>query len=274
VVGSKSYLHRSSYVAGAIAAGGRSESVETRTPMKVACSSSALHRAFESGDLTQLEFVDLCARTWSCDGIVLDVRHFPRTDSDYLAQLKKMAADCGLSVAALTDDDFFSGTADAMRSTLERAAALGAPVLSSTLARETDGSWSEQLERLGLATSLAKTLNVTLAVRNVPGTYAATSQECKRVLKETDSAWLRLGPEPQAFDAASDPAAAVAQTVLLWSSAGAQTERSIAETIQTFAVFRGHVCVDEASGEARPNDIGPAVSAWKLALAAKELDRT
>ena len=163
-----------------------------------------------------------------------------------------------------------------MRSTFERAATLGAPVLSSTLARETDGVLgANSSSGLGLCdVALAKTLNVTLAVRKVPGTYAATSQECKRVLKETDSAWLRLGPEPQAFDAASDPAAAVAHSVLLWSTAGAQTERSIADTLQTFAAFRGHVCVDEASGEARPNDIGPAVSAWKLALAAKELDRT
>ncbi|HEY1428560.1 MAG TPA: hypothetical protein VGF18_03240, partial [Candidatus Tumulicola sp.] len=96
-------------------------------------------------------------------------------------------------------------------------------------------------------------------------------QECKRVLKETDSAWLRLGPEPQAFDASSDSAATVVQTVLLWSSAGAQTERSIADTIQTFAQFRGHACVDEASGVATSQDIGAAVRAWKLALAAKEL---
>jgi Xylose isomerase-like TIM barrel len=259
---------------GTSVAGRRCGSVETRTPMKVACSSSALHRAFESGDLTQLEFVDLSAREWLCDGIVLDERHFPRTDSDYLAQIKKMAADCGLTVAALWSGAFFSEDAETMASTLERAAAIGAPLLSGSLSPEADRTWSAQLERLNIATSLAKSANVTLAVRNVPGTYAASSQECKRVLKEADSAWLRLGPEPQSFATASDPETTMAQTVLLWSSFGAQTERSIDETLMTFAAFRGHICLDEASGDARPQDIRGAVRAWKLAFAAKELNRT
>lgn len=261
-------------MAGTSVAGRRCESVETRTPMKVACSSSALHRAFESGDLTQLEFVDLSAREWLCDGIVLDERHFPRADSDYLAQIKKMAADCGLTVAALWAGDFFSADAETMAATLERAAAIGAPLLSGALSPETDGTWSAQLERLSIATSLAKRANVTLAVRNAPGTYAGSSQECKRVLKEADSAWLRLGPEPQSFAVASDPETAMAQTVLLWSSIGSQTERSIDETLATFAAFRGHICLDEASGDARTADIGGAVRAWKLAFAAKELNRT
>ena len=76
--------------------------VEGTTSMKLACASSSLHRDIERGELTQLEFFDLCARELACDGVVLDVRHFPRTDDDYLAQVKKMAADRGLTIAALT----------------------------------------------------------------------------------------------------------------------------------------------------------------------------
>jgi hypothetical protein len=228
---------------GTSVAGRWCESVETGTPMKVACSSSALHRAFESGDLTQLEFVDLSARRWLCDGIVLDVRHFPRTDSDYLAQIKKMAADCGLGVAALQDAEFFGRSAESMADSLRYAVEIGAPLLSGSLARDTD-------------------------------TFAAASQECKRVLKETDSAWLRLGPEPLTLDRTSDAASLTAQTVLLWSSMGAQTERSVDETVSTFATFRGHVCLDEVSGDAGIDDTGAAVRAWKTALAAKELNRT
>jgi hypothetical protein len=209
-----------------------------------------------------------------CDGIVLDVRHFPRTDSDYLAQIKKMAADCGLTVAALQDAEFFARSSDAMAEQLANAVAVGAPLLSGPLARDTEGAWSDQLERLSVASSLAKRTNVTLAVRNAPGTFAATSQECKRVLKETDSAWLRLGPEPQAFDATSEPASAIAQTVLLWSSVGAQTESSVDAIASTFATFCGYVSLDEPSGDAGTGDVDAAVRAWKLALAAKELNRT
>ncbi len=82
--------------------------------MKLACASGALHRSFVRGDLTQLEFLDLCAHELACDGVVLDVRHFPRTDDDYLAQVKKMAADRGLSLAALADAAFFRSDGERM----------------------------------------------------------------------------------------------------------------------------------------------------------------
>jgi hypothetical protein len=55
---------------------------------------------------------------------------------------------------------------------------------------------------------------------------------------------------------------------------GAQTERSVDDIVSTFATFRGHVCLDEVSGDAQPDDIDAAVRAWKMALAAKELNRT
>ena len=85
---------------------------------------------------------------------------------------------------------------------LRHAVALGAPLVAGSLARETECSWSDQLARLNAATSFAKAVNVTLAVRNAPRTFAASTHDCKRVAKEVDSAWLRFGPEPRAFDAA------------------------------------------------------------------------
>ena len=234
--------------------------------MKLACASGALHREIESGELTQLEFLDICARELPCDGVVLDVRHFPRSDDDYLAQVKKMATDRGLTIAAIADSSFFAGSPDYMATVLDRALALGAPIVASPLARETQCSWSEQLARLNAATSLAKARNVTLALRNVPQTFAATSHDCKRVTKEADSAWLRLGPEPQRLDAASDPKTLEPNTVLLWSDARTQNERSIAEAIDAFGDFRGHIAFDEHGGEANPSEINGAMRAWKVIL--------
>jgi len=77
--------------------------------MKLACASSAFDELFRDGALTQIEWIESCAREFEADGVVFDVRHFPRTDSDYLAQVKKMTADVGLTVAALEDDAFFPG---------------------------------------------------------------------------------------------------------------------------------------------------------------------
>lgn len=184
--------------------------------MQFAYSSGAFDQALQRGDLTQLEFIDAIARETLIDGVVLDDRHFPRTDGDYLAQIKKLAADLGLTIAALASDAFFVSDEDAMRAAIERAVTLGAPLLAGRLGAETALSWSEQLHKLNAASSFAKSANVTLAVRNAPGTFAATEHECKRVSKETDSAWLRYGLEPAAFDAASDVTSLRRKTVLLW----------------------------------------------------------
>ena len=236
--------------------------------MKLACASGALHHSIVSGDLTQLEFLDLCAHELACDGVVFDVRHFPRTDDDYLAQVKKMAADRGLTVAAVTDPAFFAAPDAASTGTLGLAVALGAPLVAGTLAREVDLAWSDQLARLNSATAMAKALNVTLAVRNAPGTFAASTHDCKRVAKEADSAWLRFGPEPRTFDAASDPRELAANAVLLWCGIGEQTERSIDATIAGFPAFRGHVALDEPSGDASVADLRVATRSWRIALAA------
>ncbi len=234
--------------------------------MKLACASSSLHRDIERGELTQLEFLDLCARELACDGVVLDVRHFPRSDDDYLAQVKKMAADRGLSIAALADSTFFSAAPERMDEILAQAGALGAPLVAAPLAREIDTSWSEHLAHLGVATSLAKRRNVTLALRNAPGTFAATTHDCKRVVKEADSAWLRFGPEPARLDAASDPALLAPNTVLLWSDLGSESDGSVAKTLAVFAGFRGHLAIDEPSGSATIGRLAAALERWQKAI--------
>jgi len=242
--------------------------------VKLAAASSALHRVIERGDLTQLEWVDLCAQELAADGVVLDVRHFPRTDAEYLAQVKKMAADRGLTIAAISDAAFFGAEHDGMQATMRIAVAVGAPLVAAPLAAETTWSWSEQLAALGTATSLAKADNVTLAVRNAPGTFAATTHDCKRVAKETDSAWLRFGPEPRALDAASDPSALAANSVLLWSNVGDETERSVGDVIRGFAQFRGYLALDEPSGDAGVAEMQSAMRSWRIALASIALNRT
>jgi sugar phosphate isomerase/epimerase len=235
--------------------------------MKLACASGSFHRDIERGELTQLEFLDLCARELACDGVVLDARHFPRSDEDYLAQIKKMATDRGLTIAALSDSAFFASSAERMAAELDRAVTLGAPLVAGCLAHETECSWTDQSARLGVATSLAKDRNVTLALRNAAQTFAATTHDCKRVSKEADSAWLRFGPEPGRFDAASDPRSLQPNSVLLWSDARFETERSIGELIEIFADFRGHLVLDESSGMATIEGLALAMRRWRTALA-------
>jgi sugar phosphate isomerase/epimerase len=228
--------------------------------VKIACSSTAFDRALQSGELTQLEFLDHAAHEMHADGVVLDGRHFPRSDDDYLAQIKKMAADTGLTITALASDDFFVADEGTMRDQLRIAVAIGAPLLSGRLGAETALTWSEQLERLGTATSLAKKTNVTLAVRNATGTFAATTADCKRVSKETDSAWLRFGIEPNAFDAASDPAVLADRTVLIWAG------HSPGDLADVWWPFNGFIALDRANRDASVEETKTAIRAWRTAI--------
>ena len=120
--------------------------------------------------------------------------------------------------------------------------------------------------RLGAATALAKSVNITLAVRNAAQTFAATMHDYKRTAKESDSAWLRYGPEPAALDAASDSRALASNTVLLWSDAGTQTQASIAATIEAFPGFRGHLALDHAGGESSIVLMAAAIRSWRAEL--------
>ena len=237
--------------------------------MKLSCSSRAFGAAIERGDLTQLEFLDLCARELACDGVVLDVRHFPRTDDDYLAQIKKMAADLGLDIAAIATDDFFGAGDESMRENLQQAIALGAPLLAAPLASETERSWSEQLDRLSAATGFAKRANVTLALRNVPGTHAGAVHDCKRVSKEADSAWLRYGLDPSAFERTDDPDALTPKLVLLWTNVGDDAASRIAQ----FPAFRGHVVLDARSEDATKEEMQNAMRSWRTAFCDVVLNR-
>ncbi|MBV9232651.1 MAG: hypothetical protein JO030_01300 [Candidatus Eremiobacteraeota bacterium] len=238
--------------------------------MKFACASGAFDRAIASAELTQLEFLEVCAHQLACDGVVLDVRHFPRTDDDYLAQIKKLTTDWGLTIAALSDATFFTATPEVMDATLSQARALGAPLVAAPLGRPLEGSWSEQLERLDAATSRAKTANVTLAVRNAPDTFVVGTHDYRRAAKEADSAWLRYGPEPQTLEAGSDVGTLRNNTVLLWSDVATQTQRSIAETASVFRRFLGYLALDHKDCAADADAMIAGVRQWRAAMASTE----
>lgn len=239
--------------------------------MKLACSSGVASRFFESGELTQLEFLDLCAREFGCENVVLDVRHFPRTDGDYLAQIKKMAVDLGLGIAAVEDESFLVRDEGAMHASAALALTVGAPILITHVAAETAMSWSEQLERLNAATGIAKASNVTLGVRNSAGTFAATALDFKRVSKEADSAWLRYALAPDELDAASDAGPLVEKAVVLCATLRASGD-AIDAFVARFSDFRGPLVLG-GGALARP-EIANATAVWRVALAKHSLNRT
>jgi hypothetical protein len=224
--------------------------------MKIACSSAAFAHQIADGELTQLEWLDVCANELEIDGVVFDAAHFPRTDGEYLAQLKKSAADLGLGVAALAAADALD--AGARETRLAQALALGAPLLVVTApaAAEDAAAWGAFTDALQALARAAKTANVTLALRNVAGTLCASPVDLKRAAKDVDSSWLRF-----ALDAASFGDADAADGVLAKSALAVTTIADLAtfatsgdaaadEVIARLARFRGFVCLDAPAGRA------------------------
>ena len=225
--------------------------------MRLAVCTTAFDRALAAGDLTQLELIELCARKFGVDGIVLDIAHFPRRDDEYVAQLKKLAADLALTIAAVRDDALTSRNSDA----LDIAGGLGAPyVLTRMPESGTDPvtAYNAALASLAHAAAEAKRVNVTMALRNVPGSLAADAFELGRVRKEADTAWLRFAVDVDALEESPDEKLRK-QIVVAYASQASSKTRLLA----ALPNFPGFVCLD---------DENPVrIDAWRAALARQVL---
>lgn len=251
--------------------------------MRLAVCTTAFDRALRDGDLTQLELFEFCARRLEADGIVLDIAHFPRRDPEYVAQLKKFSADLALTIVAVRDDAIDSVGSDA----LLVAAGLGAPYVLTRMPEsgiDPVTRYNEALAIVARAAAEAKRLNVTLAVRNVPGSLAADAFELGRLRKEADSAWLRFALDPTALVPAAlapsvDSAAVgklrshvVLAYRLLCEVPGSGDDALADSILGALAGFVGFLCLDYA-GE--PPEVDAAVrfvAGWRRALARRVLD--
>jgi hypothetical protein len=167
--------------------------------MKLCCCSRVFAQSLQTGALTQLEWIDRTAEL-GADGIEFGASHFPRTDDDYLAQLKKLCVDLGLTVASIALDVRFAETdvdrdAGEVGEWIDRALALGAPLVRLCCGAPSISppiAWREAIRGFKIAGARAKDRNVTLALAPADGSLIASAADAKRALKESDSAWLRI----------------------------------------------------------------------------------
>jgi len=153
-----------------------------------------------AGKLTQLEWIDACANELMLDGVDFSAAHFPRLDGDYLAQVKKLCTDRGLTIACLSADVSVGGAdADARigdyLGLLDVAQTIGAPILRAVCGPAAGSppiAWRELIRSFKQICLQAKQSNVTIAVQPKDGSLAADPGDAKRLMKECDSAWLRL----------------------------------------------------------------------------------
>lgn len=172
--------------------------------MKLCCSSYSYARMLAAGELTHLEWVDLCAGELMLDGVEFVRSHFPRLDTEYVAQLKKLCADRCLTVAGLDHDlPFDASDVDRhialLTNSLEIAAGLGAPLVrirAGPVAGSASLAWRELVRGLGACCIQAKQYNITFALHPEHGSPIGSPVDVKRAFKECDSAWLRLAATP------------------------------------------------------------------------------
>jgi hypothetical protein len=244
--------------------------------MKIASSSASFERRLRAGDLTQLEWLDICAREFELDGVVFDVRHFPRTDDDYLAQLKKLCVDLGLCAAAVTDDDLLAGAGT--HRAIALAAALGAPlvVARAPQASEDPLAWNALAETARAAARAGKEANITLAVRNAPATLCEGTASLKQLAKETDSAWLRYALDPAKLAPSESAESVLSRSVIVFHDVLALRTRSerdeAAELAAVLRRFRGFLVVDSVAEGAAPDDVEQTIRALRAILAKTALE--
>ena len=165
--------------------------------MRIAVSSSTFRQPLAAGELTQLEWLEHCANVLTVDGVLADVADFPRTDAEYIAQLRKVAVDLGIVPVGIDAPGLFDrGPADA-GDVVALASGFGAAVVRTTLPPPGEvppATFVETVKAAKALSRIAKVANVTLIVAAAPGTIGADLAAIRHLLKDTDSAWLRACP--------------------------------------------------------------------------------
>ncbi len=223
--------------------------------MRIAVSSSTFRRPLEAGELTQLEWLERCASALCADGVVTALCDFPRFDAEYVAQLRKVAIDLGLVPFGIDAPGLLEPLAEpaVLEHAVTVAGRFGAAVIRTAAPApgEVPPATFAATVRAGKALSrAAKAANVTVVVTTAPGTIAEDLAGLRHLLKDVDSAWLRvcptalLGPDevgprdrfPALLVTPGDDAATVAERasaawVILDAPAGDRPWQAVGESI-------------------------------------------
>ncbi|HEY0381801.1 MAG TPA: hypothetical protein VGC72_06345 [Candidatus Elarobacter sp.] len=173
--------------------------------MRIAVSSSTFRRPLETGELTQLEWVERCASELGADGVVTAVLDFPRFDDEYVAQLRKVAIDLGIVPFGIDAPGLLdpAGAPAGLEQALTVARRLGTAVIRTAAPAPGEVPPATFVATVRTAKAVArsaKAANVTVLVTAAPATIAEDLAGLRHLLKDADSAWLRACP-PVALEA-------------------------------------------------------------------------
>ena len=182
--------------------------------MRVGCAAYSYREALTSGTLTLEEFVDRCAGL-GLDGVELTSYYFPRTDREYLNQLKRHCFRRGQHILAtavgstltLEDEGKRREQLGMIRDWIEHSVILGSPCLRVFAGPVPPGDSEEQafrraLEALQECVEAGARAGVSIALENHGG-VTATARQVQRFLEAINSPWFGVNLDLGNF--ADDP---------------------------------------------------------------------
>lgn len=179
--------------------------------MKLAMSSWSYHRALSQGELSQREWLELCAEL-ALDGVELLDLHFPSLSRRYLEEVRRLCRRLRLETAAVSVSNDFGLPEKRQREANRRkvsqwiglAKELGAPVLRVFAGwpgvgnpllyeREQQRLWPELIAHFRVLATEAQRAGVVLALENHNHHgFTRTADDLLRILQEVDSEHLKV----------------------------------------------------------------------------------
>jgi sugar phosphate isomerase/epimerase len=169
--------------------------------MRLACICGCFNRSFDAGRMTQLAFLERCARDLQVAGAELQDIHFRETRPAYLATLRRAAADLGLTLIGIGVHNDFGRRETTWRQSeivkvkqwVEVATEIGAPQIR-VFAGHPEGSiperWPAMIAALREVAAYAADVGIRLVIENEAG-FTPDAATHLRIVREVGHPVLR-----------------------------------------------------------------------------------
>jgi sugar phosphate isomerase/epimerase len=171
--------------------------------MRLCCLSLSFRPEFDTGQLDDLRFIDLCAQL-DLDGVDFNLASLRSLDREHLRKVKRACVERGLGIACLGVSNDFGWPPEEqeavhqrVRQGIEAAQFLGAPVLrlfagSAGAGQTREAVWGRAVAGLRRAAEEAERAGVLVGLQNHDhGNVAATGEDVTRLLRAVGHTWCR-----------------------------------------------------------------------------------
>lgn len=168
--------------------------------MKIGCTSWSFRNSLEKGKLDSIQWIKKCALELKLDGIEFLDKFVPRTDENYLKEIKKLCADLYLDIFLVSacpvlgkeDIEEHKAQINYLKQWIDIGFYMGAPIVRYLAGpKEGEKSWDLMIEATKECVGYAQKKGIILAIENHSG-MGETCEEILRIFEAINSPWLKL----------------------------------------------------------------------------------